>query len=116
MSSSAVASLEIFQALASSDAFRTLTSHLLRKEAQEPALFLPVLGARVPSWLRRLVLWGLRFFTSEQRFARIVGSSGEKKTSVVWTWQHKRDEYAGKVKQYLWNELKLDTVICKSLG
>lgn len=104
--------LEIFQALSSSDAYRTLTSHLYPRENREPALFLPILGARIPAWLRGFSSWVLRSFLDEKTFARIIAASGEKKTALVWNWQNERDEYGKKIKELLWKELELDTVIC----
>lgn len=109
----AARALEIFQALSSADAYRTLTSHLLKHETREPALFLPIFGARIPVWLRRFSSWILSKFLDEKTFARIVSASGEKKTAIVWNWQNERDEYGRKVKEYLWKELGLDTVICR---
>jgi amidase len=107
--------LEIFQALSSSDAYRTLTSHLHKRESREPALFLPIFGARIPVWLRKFSSWVLSTFLNEKTFARIIAASGEKKTALVWDWQNERDEYGRKVKEYLWKELELDTVICERL-
>lgn len=51
----------------------------------------------------------------EKTFGKIVAASGEKKTALVWKWQNERDEYGKKMKDYLWRELQLDTVICQSM-
>lgn len=104
---------EIFQALCSSDGYSTLTSHLLPEEPREPALFLVTLGPRVPAFVRSAASWLLRTLAGEHIMSRLVSVSREKRTSEVWHWQHRRNEYVAKARKYLWEEHNLDTVICK---
>lgn len=109
-----MAALEIFQALSSSDGYHTLTSHLLPKEPREPALFLVTLGPKLPAFVRSAVSWLLRTLAGEHIMSKLVSVSREKHTSEVWQWQHRRNEYVAKARKYLWEELGLDAVICKS--
>ena len=45
--------------------------------------------------------------------ADLVGLSREKRTSEVWKWQHRRKVYAQKIREYAWEEHKLDAIICR---
>lgn len=104
---------EAFSALGSSDGYYTLMSHLLPKEPREPALFLTTLGPRLPSFIRPALAWLVGSVMGEKAMARLFMLSREKRVREVYRWQNTRMEIAEEIKGYLWEEMKLDGVLCE---
>lgn len=105
--------MEIFQALASADGFKTLTSHILTKEPKEAALFLVTLGPALPGWLRSFLAFLLDRI-GENVMAKLVRVSRRKDVAEIYTWQHKRNVYTERLRKQLWEQQQLDAVICQS--
>lgn len=82
----------------------------MHKEPKDPAPFLVTLGPKLPVLGRKTISWLLRSLAGDQAMSRIVGAAHEKTTSELW--QHRRDEYVAKAREYLWEDLGLDAIIC----
>jgi amidase len=105
--------LELFVALTSADGYATLLSGL-KGDPREDSLFLVTLGPRLPWPVRSLACFLLKHLLEDEVMATVIHASRKKTVQELMTWQAKREEFAERVRRYLWDEMKLDAVVCPS--
>ncbi|EGG01371.1 uncharacterized protein MELLADRAFT_50128 [Melampsora larici-populina 98AG31] len=103
--------LELFVALSSADGYHTMLSKL-GPDPCEPAMFLTTLGPRLPSFVRFVLVTFCRYVLGQTEIARLVNASRIKSAKEMQEWRVMKKAYEEKVRKYLWEDEKLDGVLC----
>lgn len=106
-----IQALELFVALTSADGYHTMLSNI-GPDPCEPAMFLTTLGPRLPSVLRFALVTFLRYALGQTALARLLNVSRIKPAKEMQEWRVRKKAYEEKVRQYLWEDEKLDAVLC----
>ncbi|EEB89173.1 hypothetical protein MPER_12757 [Moniliophthora perniciosa FA553] len=100
----------IFLGLTSSDGYRKLTSHL-GPDPMDKAIWLPVYGARIPSFLRTIIAWIVETIQGDPQFAGVLRSAGTKSFAEFSEFSVKRNEWIKMFYNKVWHEHELDGII-----
>ncbi len=103
--------LNIFLALTSADAFEGLIKPL-KGDPMEPSLYLPVLTARLPWLLRKLVRFLLLYVLRDRVLGTAIGRSGAKSIAQYNTAVADRQAFTTRFEREVWQAYELDAIVC----
>ncbi|MBW0481665.1 hypothetical protein O181_021380 [Austropuccinia psidii MF-1] len=103
--------LILFVGLSSADGYETILSQV-GSEPLDRSLFLTTLGAKLPNWFKWIACLILKNLWNDGTMASLLAASGVKSTKELQEWRVRKDAYCLMVRSYLWEELKLDALIC----
>ncbi|PWN43803.1 amidase signature enzyme [Ceraceosorus guamensis] len=105
-----VKSIRIFNGLVSSDAFANFRKHI-GTDRTDSALFVMFLVARVPTFLKVLLLSFVRFFLKDPSFAAAGGTAGRKTAGQYTSTEGEKDDFIEAWEERVWEGYTLDGII-----
>lgn len=104
------AAMEVFVALASSDGYKKMLSHL-DSDPMEDSLFLVTLGPRLPSFVRKLACWIAKTFLGDSLFSQLFSLAREKSVTEFTDLTDQRNEITAAWYEQIWDKYGFDGII-----
>ncbi|CAH7688071.1 amidase signature domain-containing protein [Phakopsora pachyrhizi] len=101
----------IFVGLSSGDGYQSLLSNL-GNDIMELSLFLTTIGPNLPSFLRWTIKFLIKNLVKDEVMSKLIEISRKKSIYEIYQLRARKDAYCQKVRSYLWEELRLDGLIC----
>lgn len=97
-------------ALTSIDGYKGLLANL-KGDPVEPALFLTMLGVKLPGFVRSVVGTVMEKFVDPE-MARLIANSKPRSAGEHQAWLHKRNVFVEEFRADVWGKHKFDAIIC----
>lgn len=105
--------MELFVALTSAGGYQTLLAGLLG-DPQESAMFLAMIGPKLPWPVRVVVSFLLRRVVGDEKFATLFDASCHKSVTEMQHWQLRKAAYVSKFREEVWGKMGLDAILCST--
>ncbi|OCF37665.1 amidase [Kwoniella heveanensis BCC8398] len=103
--------MKVFAGLTSAEGYKTLLSNI-GNDPMESSMRLVTLGSKIPHWLHWVVRWVVDNVLKDHLFASIFATSRGKSVKEVWNLTERRDDYANKFREAVWEQHKFDMLLC----
>ncbi|KAI9509118.1 amidase [Russula earlei] len=106
--------LELFGAITSSDGYQKLTEHL-GPDKKESALFLILLGPRLPNFVRNFASWVIRNFVGDAKYATLLAPMRKKSLLQYYNYVADKLAFERETRTSLWGDAPdraFDAVVC----
>ncbi|KAJ7591264.1 amidase [Mycena floridula] len=107
---SVVEAISIFVGLSSSDAYKTMLSHL-GPDPMDHSIWLVTFGAKLPSLIRSLASWIIGKFFGDKMFAEVLRHARRKPFDEYLKYTNQRNKFNIKFYEEVWNKYGFDGII-----
>ncbi|KAJ7273340.1 amidase [Mycena rebaudengoi] len=101
---------DVFVGLTSADGYKTLLSGI-GSDPLDPSLVLVKYGPKVPRFITVFVAWIVQTLLKDIKFPRSLRANRVKPAGEYWQWTARRNAYATKFREEVWDKHSLDAII-----